>query len=90
MLSARKLAVSLSLSLLSLSLARARALSLSRWQTGKWTADMLATKSLPQTPDVMRTKKLTPCKLHGPFPKGPPSEQPLQTFSKVLQKSLIQ
>ena len=73
---------------LPLSLARARALafSLSRVQTGKWTADMLATKSLPQTPDVMRTKKLTPWKLNGPFPKGPPSEQPMQTFSKVLQQ----
>ncbi len=44
-------------------------------QTGKWTADMLATKSLPQTPELMRTKRLSPWKLHGPFPKGPPSEQ---------------
>ena len=36
---------------------------------------MLATKSLPQTPELMRTKRLSPWKLHGPFPKGPPSEQ---------------
>lgn len=31
---------------------------------------MLATGQMPQTPDLMRTKKLTPWKLNGPFPKG--------------------
>ena len=36
-------------------------------QTGKWTSDMLG-RSLPQTPELRRTKALSPWKLNGPFP----------------------
>lgn len=44
-------------------------------QAGNWKSDMLM-HTPPQTPEFMRTKKLSPWKLNGPFPKGPPSEHP--------------